>query len=179
MMSKVNPAITMPLAVPTQFGPVSTIGMAVKDLYAAMKMYWETFGWGPWNVFRQQPPGLTDTTYLGKPVQYSALVAGTSLPGQAKPGFWLCQPLEGPSLYRQFLEEGFPGPHFLTLWRETEEDSAVLKRLFAGLGASEVMTGRVPGFIQYSFWDTRSALGIMFETGSGASNDQPREATYP
>ena len=41
---------------------VSTVGSAVPDLAAAMKNYHETLGWGPWNVYRQEPPALTDMT---------------------------------------------------------------------------------------------------------------------
>ena len=72
-----------------------------------MALYHETLGWGPWSVYRQEPPGLTDMRYRGSPAEFSFLVAGTSIPGM--PNFWLCQPLEGPSLYRDLVEEEDPG----------------------------------------------------------------------
>ena len=89
---------------------VSTVAMAVADLQASMALYHETLGWGPWSVYRQEPPGLTDMRYRGSPAEFSFLVAGTSIPGM--PNFWLCQPLKGPSLYRDLVEEGIPGAAF-------------------------------------------------------------------
>src|ERR1700742_1454966 len=100
---------------------VSTVGSAVPDLWAAMKTYHETLGWGPWDVYRQEPPALTEMTYHGEPAEFSFLVAGTRAPGNFS--FWLCQPLEGPSVYRDLVEERLPGPHFITVWRKTRAES--------------------------------------------------------
>jgi hypothetical protein len=156
---------------------VSTVGMAVADLQAAMATYWEALGWGPWNVYRQAPPELEDMRYRGEPAEFSFLVAGTSTPGGTS--FWLCQPLDGPSLYRDLVEEGVPGPHFMTVWRKTEAESAEVKRWFAQQGAAELMSARLRGSIEFAFLDTRELCGLILETGSGTSADQPLEATYP
>jgi hypothetical protein len=156
---------------------VSTIGMAVPDLQSAVRAHWETLGWGPWKIYRQEPPGLTEMRYRGKPSRFSFLVAGASMPGM--PAFWLCQPLEGASLYRQLVDEGRPGPHFMTVWRRNEQDSGALKRWFADRGATELMSARVGSAIEFCFLDTQRLLGIILETGSGRSEDQPIEATYP
>jgi hypothetical protein len=156
---------------------VATIGMAVPDLESAMATYWETLGWGPWTVYRQGPPALTNMRYRGAPAQFSFLVAGTSTPGPA--AFWLCQPLEGPSLYRDLVEEGLPGPHFMTVWRKTEAESDALKAWFTSKGASELMSARLEGSIEFSFLDTRPLCGLILETGSGRSTDQPIDSVYP
>jgi hypothetical protein len=156
---------------------VSTVAMAVADLQASMAMYHETLGWGPWKVYRQEPPGLTEMRYRGSPAEFSFLVAGTSIPGM--PNFWLCQPLEGPSLYRDLVEEGIPGPHFMTVWRKTEAESTALNAWLRAAGASELMAARVPGSIEFAFYDTRDRLGIILETGSGRSADQRPVGTYP
>jgi hypothetical protein len=37
---------------------VRRIGIGVSDMWAAMARYWETLGWGPRRVYRQEPPGL-------------------------------------------------------------------------------------------------------------------------
>jgi hypothetical protein len=156
---------------------VSTVGMAVDDLWAAMAGYQETLGWGPWRVYRQEPPALQEMRYRGERSEFSFLVAGTSAPGGT--AFWLCQPLEGPSLYRDLVEEGLPGPHFMTVWRETQAESDALRRWFAERGASELMSARVDGSIEFAFLDTRQLCGMILETGYGRSVNQRLEATYP
>jgi hypothetical protein len=156
---------------------VSTVGMAVPDLDAAMARYWETLGWGPWDVYRQEPPGLQDMRYRGEPSEFSFRVAGTSTPGGA--AFWLCQPLEGPSLYRDLVEEGSPGPHFMTVWRQTQAESDTLRAWFEERGAAELMSARVDGSIEFVFLDTRELCGMILETGWGRSGSQPLEATFP
>jgi hypothetical protein len=151
--------------------------MCVADIRATMISYWETLGWGPWKVYRQGPPALADMTYHGAPAEFSFLVAGTTTPGGTS--FWLCQPLEGPSLYRDLVDEGLPGPHFMTVWRKSEAESAAVRKWFLDRGALDLMSARLRGSIEFSFLDTRDLCGMILETGSGASADQPLEATYP
>ena len=170
---------TVPSPADLPGGPlvVSTIGMAVRDLRTSMATLWATLGWGPWTVYRQAPPVLTYMRYRGSPARFSFLVAGTSRPGLA--AFWLCQPLEGPSLYRELVEEGIPGPHFMTVWRNTEVESAELKAWFTSKGATELMSGRVEGSIEFTFLDTRQLCGLILETGSGRSTKQRIDSVYP
>jgi hypothetical protein len=156
---------------------VSTVGMAVGDIWAAMAGYHETLGWGPWRVYRQEPPALEEMRYCGEPAEFSFLVAGTSAPGGTS--FWLCQPLEGPSLYRDLVEEGLPGPHFMTVWRQTQAESDAVRQWFAERGASELMSARVDGSIEFTFLDTRQLCGMILETGHGRSDIQRLEAIYP
>lgn len=170
-------AISLPAELARDPLVVTTVGTAVPDLTDAMRIYHETLGWGPWNVYRQEPPALTDMTYHGRPAEFSFLVAGTRAPGGF--AFWLCQPLEGLSLYRDLVEEGWPGPHFLTVWRKTEEESRTLRRWLARLGATELMTARLDGSIEFAFLDAREHCGMILETGSGDSTNQRLEATYP
>lgn len=155
---------------------VTTIGIAVPDLRSAMKAYYQTFGWGAWQVYRQEPPALTDMTYRGEPAEFSFLVAGTRAPG----GFslWLCQPLEGPSIYRDLVEERIPSPHFITVWRKTEAESRAARRWFEDRGAVDRMTARLDGSIEFAFLDAREQCGMIVETGSGDSTDQPLVETY-
>lgn len=177
MIDPLNPSSLVAPEFPGGPLVVSTVGMAVRDLRRSMETYWETLGWGPWTVYEQGPPALTEMRYRGAPAEFSFLVAGTSSPGLA--AFWLCQPLEGPSLYRDLVEEGIPGPHFMTVWRKTEADSTAVKSWFMGKGATELMAARLEGSIEFSFLDTRKLCGLILETGSGRSADQPVHSVYP
>jgi methylmalonyl-CoA/ethylmalonyl-CoA epimerase len=156
---------------------VTTVGMAVADLYSTMAQYWETLGWGPWTVYRQEPPALTDMYYRGRPSEFSFLVAGTTAPGGT--AFWLCQPLEGPSVYRDLVEAQVPGPHFMTAWRQNKTDADALRAWFSQRGALELMSARIEGAIEFVFHDATTLIGQVIETGYGRSTDQPVISTYP
>jgi hypothetical protein len=160
-------------------GPLvaSTIGMAVADLEASMAAYEGVLGWGPWRVYHQRPPALREMRYRGADAEFSFLVAGTQAPGGF--AFWLCQALDGPSLYRDLVDEGLPGPHFVTVWRQTQVESDAVRAWCTDHGAAELMSARLEGSIEFAFYDTRPLLGTILETGHGRSDAQPLAATSP
>ncbi|MCU1490997.1 MAG: hypothetical protein JWM85_2402 [Acidimicrobiaceae bacterium] len=151
--------------------------MAVADLRSAMTEYCGKLGWGPWTVYRQEPPELEAMRYRGAPAEFSFLVAGTTAPGGT--AFWLCQPLEGPSLYRDLVEEGLPGPHFMTVWRKSAAESDALRAWFANEGCAELMSARMKGSIEFAFVDTRRIFGMILETGYGSSASQRIDSIFP
>ncbi|MGH2447298.1 MAG: hypothetical protein ACRDFS_01645 [Chloroflexota bacterium] len=156
---------------------VSTVGMAVADLQAGMAAYSETLGWSPWTIYRQEPPGLQSMRYHGAPAEFSFLVAGTTSPGGT--AFWLCQPLEGPSLYRDLVEEQIPGPHFMTVWRQTKAENDAVLEWLTERGASELMSARMDDSIEFTFLDARAICGMILETGFGKTVNQQIYSTYP
>src|SRR5262249_58207049 len=82
----------------------------VKDLRKTMEMYHQALGWGPWNVYEHKPPLLHSTELRGKPTPFTMLGAEV----QAGPiGFELLQPLDGPSIYKEWLEQKGEGLHHL------------------------------------------------------------------
>jgi methylmalonyl-CoA/ethylmalonyl-CoA epimerase len=81
---------------------VLQVGVVVKDLQKAMKHYWDIFSIEPWQIYTFQPPLLTKITVRGKPVPYIMKLALTQI-GNIQ---WeLIQPLTGPSVYKEFLEQ--------------------------------------------------------------------------
>ena len=54
---------------------ISQVAMVVRDLDASMKMFHETLGWGPWNVYEHVPPKLHHTHLRGEAVAFSMLGA--------------------------------------------------------------------------------------------------------
>ncbi len=86
---------------------ISQVAMVVHDLDASMKMLHETLGWGPWNVYEHVPPKLHHTHLRGKDVAFSMLGAEC----EVQPGlvFELVQPLDGPSIYKEWLDEARRG----------------------------------------------------------------------
>jgi phosphoglycerate dehydrogenase-like enzyme len=67
-----------------------------------LQTYTENLGWGPWSVFEYAPPLLHDTVVRGQPCEFRMIGAETSVDGL---GFELIQPVSGPSIYQEFLDQ--------------------------------------------------------------------------
>jgi hypothetical protein len=81
---------------------ITQVAVVVKDLRATMEKYHGVMGWGPWSVYEHKPPVLRETEVRGKPVRYTMLGAEV----HCNPiDFEILQPLEGPSIYKEFLKE--------------------------------------------------------------------------
>jgi methylmalonyl-CoA/ethylmalonyl-CoA epimerase len=84
------------------------IGTVVRDLQKTVDNYWATFGIGPWQIVRMEPPILREVTLRGKPVEASMLAA---IAQSGSIQLELIQPLEGPSIWKEFLEKRGGGLH--------------------------------------------------------------------
>lgn len=85
-------------------------GIVVRDLDKALEHYVQKLGVGPWAVYTYAPPELTGTKVRGVEVPYSMKLAIT----QRYDVMWeLIQPLEGPSIYKEFLRDHGEGIHHL------------------------------------------------------------------
>ncbi len=155
---------------------ISQIAIVVRDLEKAMKAYHELLGWGPWNVYEHVPPALHDTHLRGKPTRYSMLGAETSVDGV---GFEIIQPLDGPSIYREWLEEHGEGFHHLAVMKHTHEESEQFKREMAARGIGILMGGRIGETIEFYYLDTIPSVRIIVESGSGHAIDLKPARVYP
>ena len=119
----------------TAKGPthISQVAMVVHDLDASMKMLHDTLGWGPWNVYEHVPPKLHDTHLRGKPVAFSMLGAEC----EVQPGLVveLVQPLDGPSIYKEWLEEHGEGVQHIACMMHSQSDSDAFKQRMGGPGS--------------------------------------------
>ena len=89
---------------------IAQVGVVVRDLDKSLKGYADKLGIGPWRVSTYGPPRLTETKVRGVPVQYSMKVA---LAWTEAMNWELIQPLEGPSIYEDFLRDHGEGLHHL------------------------------------------------------------------
>lgn len=163
-------------------GPPSTplaitqVAIVVRDLRASLEAYHRALGWGPWNVYEHVPPMLHDTHVRGKPTEYSMLGAET----HAGPvGVELLQPLEGESIYKEWLEEHGEGLHHVAVMRATPAESDVTKRRFADMGAKPLMGGRIGETIEFYYLDSQPLLKIIVESGTGHAVELEPSWTYP
>ena len=155
---------------------ISQIAVVVNDLERTMEQYTKLLGWGPWNVYRHEPPRLHDTEVRGAPTGYTMLGAETHVGDM---GFELLQPLEGPSIYKEWLDRHGEGLHHVAVMLHDFDESAELKRRFAEIGANVLMGGRIGETIEFYYLDTEPQLKIILESGSGHAIDLVPDRTYP
>jgi hypothetical protein len=155
-----NPNRTPP-AVPMT---ISQICVVVHDIEAALETYSRTCGWGPWNVYEYAPPLLHDTMLRGEPVEFRMIGAETSVNGL---GFELIQPVSGPSIYQEHLDEKGEGVQHIAVMQHSWDDSAAMKRHWSEQGADVLMYGRIGDSIEFYYLDTDPLLKFVLESGSG------------
>ena len=155
---------------------ISQIAVVVSDLEKTMEQYTKLLGWGPWNVYRHEPPRLHHTVVRGQQTDYTMLGAETHVGDM---GFELLQPLEGPSIYKEWLEQHGEGLHHVAVMLHDFEESALLKRRFDEIGAHVLMGGRIGETIEFFYLDTEPSLKIILESGSGHAIDLVPDYVYP
>ena len=153
---------------------VLQIGVVVKDLQKAMERYWNLFGIGPWHIYTFQPPAVTNTTLRGKPARFTMKLALTQV-GNIQ---WeLIQPLTGPSIYKEFLEQKGEGLHHVACdVGDYDQAVAVLKK--HGIG---ILTSGDTPVDSFAYMDTEKTLGTPLEIYKRPADFKmpPPEATYP
>ena len=151
---------------------ITQISLVVRDLQATMEQYHKLFGWGPWNVFEHVPPSHHDTRVDGEHVHYTLLGAETYVGGEgAGMNFELLQPLEGPSLWRKFLDEKGEGMYSIAVMFKTVEESEAAKRHFEENGMKVNMAARIGDHIEYYYVESEPVLKLALESGSGHAID--------
>lgn len=149
MITRIDPQDREFLALPH----VSQIGVVVKDLHKAIEFYSKVWNMGPFKVFE---PEYTDRTYRGKPGNFKMRIAlAASGPVQLE----LIEPLEGETIYDEFLEKKGEGIHHLGFDVDRIEDriSAMKK-----MGIQVLQSGKRPG-VAFAYMDTEALSGFIME----------------
>jgi methylmalonyl-CoA/ethylmalonyl-CoA epimerase len=156
--------------------PISQIAIVVRDIDDALEKYHRVLGWGPWNVYEHKPPSLHDTRLHGEPTEFTMIGAETHVGPIVVE---LLEPGEGPSIYKEWLDEHGEGLHHIAVMRPTPEESDAMRKHFAGVGADILMEGRIGETIQFYYLDTEPLLKVIFESGTGHAVDLKPVRTYP
>jgi catechol 2,3-dioxygenase-like lactoylglutathione lyase family enzyme len=155
---------------------ISQIAIVVNDIEDALEKYHRVLGWGPWNVYEHKPPSLHDTYLHGKPVEYTMIGAEAHV---GAIDVELLQPVDGPSIYKEWLDEHGEGMHHIAVMRHTPEESEETMRHFGDLGADVLMEGRIGESIHFFYLDTGPLLKVIFESGTGHAVDLQPVRVYP
>lgn len=115
-------------------------------------------GIGPWRVYTFSPETVQDQTFRGKPARYSMRLAlatsGTMM--------WeVIQPLEGPSIYTEFLEKHGEGVQHVGQACNGLGFDAQCER-FAEAGRQMIQSGTWKG-VRYAYFATEELIGTTVE----------------
>lgn len=155
---------------------VAQVAIIVPDLEQAVERYWKLFGIGPWHVYTYGKPLVREMTYHGEPAEYKMRVALSYL-GPTR--IELIQPLEGETVYADFVREhGYGVHHFGVLVEDmraalAEAEAAGIAMLMDGAGFG------LEGDGHYAYLDTEAVIGVTIELIERPTGRMLPEAIYP
>ena len=115
---------------------INQVAIVVHDLEQVAMNYWTILGIGPWSIFEWEAPLVYDRTYHGQRAWARERIALAQV-GAVQ--LELVQPVEGPSIYRDWLEEHGEGLHHMNFLVD-DVDQAVAA--LAELGFPSMQSGR-------------------------------------
>ena len=151
------------------------IGILVKDLQKSMERYWETLNIGPWDVHTFSSDTVKEFILCGQQVKspFKFMVALAKF-GDIQ--FELLQPVEGPTIYENFLKEKGEGFHHIKEKVADNEIEETLKK-FKQKGLEVIQSGKCGTDVFY-YLNTEPTLSILYEIGNDGEVGPP-ERRYP
>lgn len=155
--------------------PVGQVGILVRDLERALERYSTLWGLGPWRGYVYGPATVPTLTYRGQPGQYSMRIA---LAGQA-PQVELMEPLEGPSIYHEWLESRPEGLHHVAVYVDSLQQ-AIDSMTAAGYDLLQSGSGYgLDGDGGYAYFETERDFGIILEALEVPRRRREPDFTWP
>jgi catechol 2,3-dioxygenase-like lactoylglutathione lyase family enzyme len=103
---------------------INQVAIVVHDLQRVAENFWTILGIGPWSIFNWEAPLVYNRKYYGKKAWAREKIALAQVGGVQ---LELVQPVEGPSIYADWLAEHGEGLHHLNfLVDDVDEAEAVL-----------------------------------------------------
>ena len=151
------------------------VGVVVKDLGESMRQLTQVFGIGPFRVIECPPAGREDEQfYYGRPARFRTRQAFADL-GSIE--LELIEPLEGRTIWSDFLARHGPGIHHIRF--NVPDLEAVVEHLEdKGVGVTQEGAGIRSGTYWVNF-DTEERVGFTIEVmkpAPGADGRTPRSA---
>lgn len=142
-----------------QLSGADQVGFVVDDLDAFLELLERFFGLKGFEVIEYPPEDLKDpqTIYLGQPAKFRLLMAFKKI-GNIE--FEVVQPLEGDSVFSDFLKNHGPGLHHI---RFTEKDFQVACADLQSSGIPLLAQGKgAHGASTWAYFDTAQLLNGLF-----------------
>jgi len=173
MWSRAVASVMRPGELPTALRglAVSQVGILVPDLTAAVRSYQATLNLDDWLIYTYTPDNVPEMTYRGDPGHYAMrlAMAGT------RPQIELIEPLVGPSVYQEWIDQRGYGVQHLGI--HVPHIAAVAGSL-TNEGWLPAQTGRgygVDGDGAFAYYDTVASLGLMLELIELPARRRPSE----
>jgi len=111
---------------------INGVAIVVKDVQKVVENYWNILGIGPWDIYAWEAPLVYDRTYHGKPSWAREKIALAQV-GAVQ--LELCQPVDGDSVYQDFLTEHGEGLHHMNFLVDDVDETAeiLIKQGFPSL----------------------------------------------
>ena len=133
---------------------INQVAIVVKNLQKAMDSYYSILGIGPWNVYSWEAPLVYDRKYHGRPARAREKIA-TAQVGTVQ--LKLCQPIEGDSIYQDFLTEYGEGLHHLSFLVDNVDETT---EILAEEGFPCLQSGRFGDNGAFSYIDIKPLHAI-------------------
>ena len=157
-------------------GDLAQVCIVVPDLDRAVENFYHIFGIGPWHFYTYGKPLVKRMTRNGEPTEYKMRVA---LSYFGKMRLELIEPLEGDTVYKEFVEEHGYGVHHLGILTENMQDS-INKAKEAGISMTMDGAGFGPDDDgHYAYLDTEALIGTTLELIERPKRRNPPERIYP
>jgi catechol 2,3-dioxygenase-like lactoylglutathione lyase family enzyme len=155
---------------------IAQIAIIVPNIDKAVKTYWERFGIGPWHHYTYGKPLVKRMTRNGEPSEYKMKVA-LSYIGNMR--IELIEPLEGDTVYKEFVEKHGYGVHHLGVLTDDMQTS-IKQAKECGIEMTQDGAGFGPDNDgHYAYLDTEELLGTTIELIERPKRRQPPEKIYP
>jgi hypothetical protein len=155
---------------------VAQVCIVVPDLDRAVQQFWSVFRVGPWHIYTYGKPMVTRMTRHGKPTDYRMRVALGHI-GDMR--IELIQPLEGETVYSEFVKKHGYGVHHIGVL--TDDMARSLQQAEAA-GLHMTMEGAgfgLDGDGHYAYLDTEGLIGTTIELIERPRRRRPPESVYP
>lgn len=139
-----------------RFKRVDQLCLVVKDLQKTIEQYWKSLGIGPWKIFLFEEPLLREMTIKGKAEKYRMYVAICQLENIY---IEVIQPLEGETIYKEFLDKHGEGLHHLGFIIDSLDKGI---KSFEANGFRVLQSGRFQGG-GFAYFDTQEDFGTILE----------------
>ena len=151
---------------------INEVAIVVRDLQRTVENFWNILGIGPWDIYEWGSPIVSDCKYHGKPAWGRDRIAIANVGGIQ---LGLCQPIDGDSLYQDFLTEHGEGLHHLQfLVNDVDETADIL----AKQGFPSLQSGRFGDNGAYNYIDIKP-LRAIWEPNHAANNMGTEPIHYP
>jgi catechol 2,3-dioxygenase-like lactoylglutathione lyase family enzyme len=155
---------------------IAQIAFVVKDLDKTVEHFSSTFGVGPWHFYTYGKPLVKRMTRNGKPCEYRMRVALSSI-GDMR--IELIEPLEGDTVYAEFVKEHGYGIHHLGVLTDDMQRS-IGEAKEAGMAMTMDGAGFGPDDDgHYAYLDTEKLIGTTIELIQRPKRRHPPERVYP